>query len=88
MPGMAWIDHDREIATEEGDIVTVRLGYCEKCGGLYITCPRCGDINAVSEWREGEWECEGGCGLEWNLAPMMTKDDLSGLSHDRLTLRL
>jgi hypothetical protein len=90
LPGMAYIDQQDTLETEADDGIDATFGYCEKCGGLHIECPRCGTINAISEWRTGEWiECEGGCGLvEFNLRREMMKDDLSNPTHDRLTLRI
>jgi hypothetical protein len=88
MPGMAWIDQHEELETEDEGSIDVTLGYCEKCGALHLQCPQCESINVVSEWLTGQWiECEGGCGLEFHLRKMMTKDDLSNPEHYRLTLR-
>jgi hypothetical protein len=88
--GMAYVDLQAEVETEDGDAIEVTLGYCEKCGGLHIECPRCETINAISDWRTGEWfECEGGCGLvEFHLRREMMKADLSNPTHDRLTVRI
>lgn len=88
IPGMVYVHQREELETEDGGVLEVTLGYCEKCAGLHLGCPICGTINAVSEWRTGEWiECEGGCGLELHRRREMTKDDLSNPAHDRLTLR-
>jgi hypothetical protein len=89
LPGMAYIDQQEELETEDGDAVEVTLGYCEKCGGLHLECPVCGTLNAVSDFRTDDWvECEGGCGVEFYLRREMIKDDLSAPIHDRLTLRV
>lgn len=89
IPGMAWIGHDDDVSTENGDTVSVTLGYCDKCLALYVTCPRCDEVITITEWREDEWvECEGGCGVEWTLGRRLTKDDLVRPAHDRLMLRI
>jgi Restriction endonuclease len=89
LPGMAYVDSVVDVESTDGELVTVTVGYCEKCGGLHMQCPTCGVIQSVSEWRTDEWvECEGGCGLEMELRKEMTKDDLSNPAHDRLTLRM
>jgi len=88
IPGMVYIDRQEELETEAGEVLEVTLGYCEKCSGLHVQCPRCGTSTAVSEWRTDEWiECEGGCGLELHLRREMNKDDLSNPAHDRLTVK-
>jgi Restriction endonuclease len=87
MPGMAWIDQQDTLETEDEEGVEATFGYCEKCGGLHVECPKCGTLNSISEGPD-EWvECEGGCGVEFHLRRMMMKDDLSNPTHDRLTLR-
>lgn len=88
MPGMVYADHESEIETEDGEWVSTTLGYCEKCGTLHVSCPRCGTVNVVIELRDREWiECEGGCGTEWYQRPATHKDDLIAPIHDRVTFR-
>ncbi|MFL5960068.1 MAG: restriction endonuclease [Gaiellaceae bacterium] len=90
MPGMLWLDRTAMLGTEDGEGVETTLGYCDRCGGLHVECPGCGEINAIGEWRPGEWtDCEAGCGLvEFHVSPIMIKDDLTTPTHGRLTLRL
>ena len=89
MLGMAYVDHIGEVETEEGGGIEVTVGYCEKCNGLHIECPKCETINAISDLLTDEWfECEGGCGLEFHLRREAYKDDLVNPTHDRLTVRL
>jgi hypothetical protein len=89
LPGMAYVDRLEDVAVEGGDYIEVTLGYCEKCAALYLRCPTCSTLTALTEWRTNEWiECEGGCGVEYELRPAIMKDDLTAPTHDRLTLRL
>ena len=56
---------------------SVSSGDCSWCNTLHIKCPKCESINLMGEYQHNEnVECEGGCGLIFNLASTYDKDYL------------
>lgn len=67
-PGVAYLDPvHSEVAG--GDLATA-VGACDRCDTVHVECA-CGTVAAVYEAEEGSWrECDGGCGMEFRVAPI------------------